>query len=246
MRKAKRVLLFDVDGTLTLPRQKIEKPMKEKLLELKKDYTIAIVGGGSKTHIQEQLDDVYDSFDFIFSENGLVSWENGKVINEVQIKEVLGDTALRELIDFSLLYMADMDLPFKRGTFFELRTALINIAPMGRNCTYEERLRFNDFDAEHNVLKKFRDALDEKFSKKFNLVFSLGSSISIDCFIEGWRKPYCLKFLKEREIVFFGDKTIPGGNDYEISLDPRIKKSFTVLGPEDTLRYLNDIEKHFE
>ena len=36
-------------------------------------------------------------------------------------------------------------------------------------------------------------------------------------FPRGWDKTYCLRFLKDYdEIYFFGDKTFPGGNDFEI------------------------------
>jgi hypothetical protein len=39
-----------------------------------------------------------------------------------------------------------------------------------------------------------------------------------------WDKTYCLRFVEAsgyKEIHFFGDKTMPGGNDYEIFEDPR-------------------------
>jgi len=69
--------------------------------------------------------------------------------------------------------------------------------------------------------------LQEKFAH-LNLKYSIGGQISFDVFPEGWDKTYCLKFLSESdfdEIHFFGDKTFPGGNDYEIILPlaPKIR-----------------------
>lgn len=32
------------------------------------------------------------------------------------------------------------------GTFVEFRTGLINVSPIGRNCSQEERIAFNDYD----------------------------------------------------------------------------------------------------
>lgn len=55
--------------------------------------------------------------------------------------------------------------------------------------------------------------------------------------VQGWDKTYCLRYLEHEnydEIHFFGDKTFPGGNDYEIFSDPRVK-GHTVGGPEDTM-----------
>jgi len=51
---------------------------------------------------------------------------------------------------------------------------------------------------------------------------------------------YCLQFVKEKyeRIVFFGDKTMKGGNNYEIFEHP-LTESYTVTSPEDTIRLLN-------
>lgn len=213
--------------------------MKKVLLICKsKGYELNAVGGGTYEHLKDQLGEFIDNFDYIFSENGTKTFFKGKVIFEEHLKTIIGDKALNEIINFSLKYMSKIDLPFKRGTFFELRTGLVNICPMGRNCTYDERLLFIEFEKTAHVLPKFREELDKLFGKKYNLVFSLGSSVSIDLFIEGYRKPFCLRFLENREIYFFGDKTRPGGNDYEISIDHRVKKSFTVTCPEDTIEIL--------
>lgn len=53
---------------------------------------------------------------------------------------------------------------------------------------------------------------------------------------QGWDKTYCLRYLEGaafKEVHFFGDKTFPGGNDYEIFSSPHVK-GHTVTGPEDT------------
>ena len=239
----KNFLLFDLDGTLTLPREKIQQDMIETLLEIKKqdNWQIGIVGGGTLEHMEDQLGEFIKEIDYIFSENGTKTLYKNKLIFEEKIKDIIGNEAIKEIANFCLKYMSEVELPFKRGTFFELRTGLANICPMGRNCTYEERLFFVEYDEKHKILKKFRDELDANYSKKYNLVFSLGSSVSIDMFIEGYRKPFCLQFIKNKDIYFFGDKTSPGGNDYEISIDNRIKESFTVKNPHDTICLLNKI-----
>jgi len=94
-----------------------------------------------------------------------------------------------------------------RGTFIEYRTGLINVSPIGRNCSQEERNNFAIFNKETKVLEKFRDAVEKEFSD-FNMKFSIGGQISFDCFPIGWDKTYCLQFLEEYDnIFFFGDKT---------------------------------------
>ncbi|VDK18381.1 unnamed protein product [Anisakis simplex] len=78
--RKKAILLFDVDGTLTMPRQKIDKEMRDFLVEVRKRIPLAVVGGSDLSKIVEQLgdslDDVLTRFDYVFSENGLVGFHD--------------------------------------------------------------------------------------------------------------------------------------------------------------------------
>ena len=82
----------------------------------------------------------------------------------------------------------------------------------------------------------------EKELKDLNLSFSLGGQISIDIFPKGWDKTYCLQFVENKydNIYFFGDRTMEGGNDFEIFNDSRTI-SYSVQTPEDTINYINKL-----
>lgn len=88
---------------------------------------------------------------------------------------------MKNIINFSLRYIADLDIPIKRGCFIEYRTGLINISPIGRNCSFEERKAFHEYNKEAKVLEKFKDAVENKF-KDYGLKFSIGGQISFDVF----------------------------------------------------------------
>lgn len=166
--------------------------------------------------------------------------------------------------------MSDLILPVKRGTFVEFRTGLINICPVGRSCSQEERLAFAEFDSKHKIREKFVQSL-EKDLVDLGLKFSIGDltlylkkamdlqilkyivhnldnvcvggQISIDAFPIGWDKTYCLRFVEkeyEGRIHFFGDKTSEGGNDYEIFIDPKVN-GHSVTSPADTIAQLKTI-----
>jgi phosphomannomutase len=79
-------------------------------------------------------------------------------------------------------------------------------------------------------------ALKAEFAD-LELTYSIGGQISFDLFPLGFDKTYCLKFLEQTEIHFWGDKTMPGGNDYEIFSHPRTI-GHAVSGPEDTLEQI--------
>jgi len=98
---------------------------------------------------------------------------------------------------------------------------MINVCPVGRSCTLQERQEFFEYDNKHDVRKKFVEALEKEFPD-LGLKFSLGGQISFDAFPFGWDKTFCLKYLTKFETIhFFGDRTLPGENDHEIYEDKR-------------------------
>lgn len=46
---------------------------------------------------------------------------------------------------------ADIDIPLKRGTFIEFRNGMLNVSPIGRNCSQEERDAFEKFDLANGI-----------------------------------------------------------------------------------------------
>jgi len=235
-----QIVLFDVDGTLTPSRRKIEAPMIETLKKLKQKVYIAIVGGSDYNKQIEQLGEHIHMFDYIFAENGLHSYCGEKEIHKQSILGHLGEEKLQEFINFVLGYFSTLKLPKKRGTFIEFRNGMLNISPIGRNCSNAERDEFEKYDHEHNIRKDMVKVLQEKFAH-LNLTFSIGGQISFDVFPKGWDKTYCLQFLDEyKTIHFFGDKTDKGGNDYEIYEHDRTV-GHKVKTYHDTIKELNEM-----
>ena len=151
----------------------------------------------------------------------------------------MGEEKYKKLVNFLLRYIADLDIPVKRGCFIEFRNAMINISPIGRNCSYEERLAFEAFDKANSIRTNLVRALETEFPD-YGLKYSIGGQISIDAFPLGWDKTFCLRHLKSynfREIHFFRDKTAEGGNDFEIFNHPAVI-GHTVKDPSDTMDQL--------
>uniref|UniRef100_A0A1B6L2N1 Phosphomannomutase n=1 Tax=Graphocephala atropunctata TaxID=36148 RepID=A0A1B6L2N1_9HEMI len=153
----------------------------------------------------------------------------------------MGEEKLQTFINYALKCLSEIRLPVKRGTFIEFRTGLINVCPVGRSCSQQERDEFGEYDKVH----KIRESLVEKFKTQFpdfGLNYVIGGQISIDVFPQGWDKTYCLKFINGfDEVHFFGDKTQQGGNDYELFMDSSTI-GHSVTSPDDTKK---QIEKLF-
>ena len=245
---SKILLLFDVDGTLTIPRLKISSDMLEllKKLSIADDIELGFVGGSDLNKQVEQLGiENFDLFKWKFTENGLVSYENDKLIHKVSLVEKLGEQKYKYLINTCLKVISETDVPVKRGNFIELRNGMINISPIGRSCSQIEREEFYKWDKENHIREQMIEQIQNELPNlDCDLHFSIGGQISVDIFPKGWDKTYCLSFLQDKykQIYFFGDKTEIGGNDYEIYNDPRVK-SFHVDKYLDTMNILQNFLK---
>jgi phosphomannomutase len=106
------------------------------------------VGGSNLVKQQEQLGtssiDVTTLFDFCFSENGLTAFRLGKSLASNNFIQWLGEDKYQALVDFVLKFIANTKLPRKRGTFIEFRNGMVNISPVGRAASHDER---NEFEA---------------------------------------------------------------------------------------------------
>lgn len=227
--------------------------MLQLLARLRQKTAIGFVGGSDLVKQQEQLGtadvDVKTLFDFCFAENGLTAYKNGQALPSNSFIQWIGEAQYKELVNFCLHYIADLDIPVKRGTFVEFRNGMINVSPVGRNASVQERNDYEAYDKVHKIRETFVGKLRERFGH-LGLTFSIGGQISFDVFPQGWDKTYCLQHLENEAkktggieyttVHFFGDKTFKGGNDHEIFEDPRTI-GHTVVGPEDTAEQLKKL-----
>ncbi|KAI5923370.1 eukaryotic phosphomannomutase [Camillea tinctor] len=247
------ICLFDVDETLTPARLSASPEMLRALELLRQKVAIGYVGGSNLVKQQEQLGaadrPVTSMFDYCFSENGLTAFKLGAELPSNSFIQWLGEDPYKEFVNWVLHYIADLDIPVKRGTFVEFRNGMVNISPVGRNASTQERRDFEQYDKQHKIRETMVGKLREKFGH-LGLTFSIGGQISFDVFPTGWDKTYCLRHLEDEArkpggisyttIHFFGDKTQPGGNDYEIYVDSRTI-GHAVEGPAETLKLIKEL-----
>ena len=226
--------------------------MLQLLSALRHKCAIGFVGGSDLAKQQEQLGtpslNVTTLFDFCFAENGLTAYRMGVPLASSSFIEWIGEEPYKKLVNWTLRYFSELDLPIKRGTFMEFRNGMVNISPVGRNASNKERAEFEAYDKEHQVrttmIKKMKEAFPE-----LALTYSIGGMISFDVFPTGWDKTYCLKHVEEEKarsgteyttIHFFGDKAFEGGNDWEIYKDSRTI-GHAIKNPEDTMAELKKL-----
>ncbi len=141
--------------------------MLQLLSELRHKVAIGFVGGSDLVKQQEQLGTaavpVTSLFDFSFAENGLTAYRMGVPLASHSFIKWIGEARYKTLVRYLLHYIADLDIPVKRGTFVEFRNGMINVSPIGRNATVDERNEFERYDKEMGVRAAFVEALKKEF-----------------------------------------------------------------------------------
>ena len=141
--------------------------MLQLLSSLRHKVAIGFVGGSDLAKQQEQLGTssipVTTLFDFCFAENGLTAYRMGQQLASQSFIGWLGEEKYKKLVNFLLRYIADLDIPIKRGTFVEFRNGMVNVSPIGRNATVDERNEYERYDKEHHIRERMVEVLKKEF-----------------------------------------------------------------------------------
>jgi len=240
----KDLLLFDIDGTLTEPMKTISMDMIC-ALQLIKDtqrYDLGVVGGSDRKKAEYQLGSVVldELMDITFHENGTVVYQKGKHVSSTSLEDIFSREQINHLLTYllGLLFQAD-NIPKRTGTFIERRSCVLNVSPVGRNATKEERLEFYLWDQQSKCRETMKKQILTDWNEK-GVDAVIGGEISIDVFPKGMDKRSCLRHIdpdQYQNIYFFGDRMEPGGNDHALATHEAVQARPTT-GPQDTIQQL--------
>ena len=231
-----RVYLFDVDGTLTEPRQLIEPEIEDTFIDwvLSKNKKVYLVTGSDVEKTKEQLsEDLMDACLGVFTCSGNVFRQDDKIV----YSNVFDPS--EEFLEDLQLYLDNSQWRAKKGNHIERRPGMINFSTVGRNASHNMREAYACWDKANLEREDIVAYINETYPE---LEVSIGDSISVDIYPWGKNKGQVIETLRELhgddvEMIFVGDKNKPGGNDWPLAqrLDP-LKGSewYQVLCPEET------------
>jgi phosphomannomutase len=202
--------IFDVDGTLTPSRGKMDTDFKAWFLNWQKTHDTYLVTGSDYIKTVEQVGiKVVDNCKMIFNCCG----------NEVRKgKDIIFQSTWQppaDLIDALDVELTNSQFPVKTGRHIEIRTGLVNFSIVGRNASKEQRSDYVKYDNEVNE----RIAMALRLERQFDAIdFMLGGETGIDIYPTGRDKRQVLDYIDKQTVIFFGDKTLPGGNDYPLAV----------------------------
>lgn len=225
--------IFDVDGTLTPSRLKMDEEFQIFFRKWIEDKSVYLLTGSDHEKTIEQVGvSIWKEVTEAHQCGGNVVFREGELIEESDWRPSNGLLATcQNLIDISKYHI-------KAGNHIETRVGLLNISVVGRDCTQEQRLAYNEWDNAHHEREFICKSITTMFPE---LEATAGGQISVDIHEYGKNKSQIREKL-QGTIHFFGDKTMEGGNDYPIaSILGEPDKVFQVDDWEHTYRLLKQI-----
>jgi phosphomannomutase len=255
MKNNKKIVFFDLDGTLSPPRKKMQHSMSDCLYHLQKEnFEIGVVTGSDLDYIYEQCDLLWDLNPIDYRAihflpcNGTkyYRFDAGTKMNpvyELDMREHLGEKHWRRLAQLILNLQSAITRVHRKipltGTFVQYRGSTLNWCPIGREASDQDRQLWAKLNADNSIREKWFDIAKAGLeSANLNdVVIKYGGETSFDIYPAGWDKTYPMKnyFSDYDEQWFVGDRCGPYGNDFEAFVLAG-NKGFQTTGPEDTIK----------
>jgi mannose-1-phosphate guanylyltransferase len=234
------IFLADMDGTLTPARLPMSEDFSAFLEKFISNRVFYIVSGSDYKKILEQLPKaIISGVAGIYASMGNEFYERGNLIykNDFNPEQKL----LEKLEHYrnSTAYQGEL-----YPNYLERRRGMINFSVLGRDCPHEARIKYNDWDNDNREREKIALELSTDYPQ---YDISVGGNISIDIVQRGLGKEQVADHLrrtyKTEKIVFFGDRTERGGNDYTLARrlhDLENAEVIAVTGPDEVMRILKE------
>lgn len=222
--------LFDVDGTLTPPRESMDKNFHRFFrgewlgTQYTRDNGTYLITGSDKDKTIGQIGhQIWRAVDGVFQNCGNQLYEHGSLVRESlwKMSRDLKIDLLDEITKSPWYGAASNNI--------EERIGMVNISTTGRNLPHPLRKKYYEWDNK-NLERK---GIIERLSKKHpDIEFNIGGEISIDAHPVGCDKSQALEQIGAGRTIFFGDKCTLGGNDCIICLKADV--CHMVSGWEET------------
>ena len=231
------IYIFDIDGTLTPSRNKMDEDFKKLFETFISHYRVWLISGSDHTKTIEQIGvDVWTNVERAYQCSGNQLFQRGSLIRSSDW-ELPGATK-RCLEKF----LKQSKYPHRYGNHIETRPGMVNFSVVGRQCTQEQREEYFKWDQEHKERVEFASELKERYQFLDAVV---GGEISIDIYPNGKDKGQIIDDIDDN-FTFFGDRLSPGGNDYPLKQASMVKQLkgnefFNVESWKDTRNLLISI-----
>ena len=241
----KRLVVFDLDGTLAQSKASLDAEMAGLLGRLLEFIKVAVISGGAWRQFEKQVlshlpeDDRLRNLSILptcgtkfFQRNG--SWKElySEDFSPDQKQKIIG--ALNTALDRS-----GIKTDQHWGEVIEDRGSQLTFSALGQEAPLDQKKVWDPDFKKREKIKAILDPLIPEFS------VNLGGSTSIDVTKHGIDKAYGIRKLRDTlgipidDMIFVGDAIFPGGNDYPAKQAGVV--SIEVRDPDETKRVIEAI-----
>jgi phosphomannomutase len=237
-REVKKLIVFDLDGTLAESKSALDKGMAALLHALLGVVKVAVISGGDWPQFEKQL---------------LSNLPHDERLANLSLLPTCGTKFFKYTGEWERLYSEDFTAGAKQkiigslkqavakagfqvdrvwGEVIEDRGSQITFSALGQRAPLEEKDKWDPDYAKRKKIKAILDTLIPEFSVR------MGGATSIDVTKPGIDKAYGIKKLRDllgislKEMIFIGDALFAGGNDYPAQELGVV--SIPVRGPQET------------
>jgi phosphomannomutase len=236
----KRLIVFDLDGTLAESKSPLDPEMAILLGTLLDLVRVAVISGGNWPQFQQQL---------------LSHLPHDERLKNLSVLPTCGTKFYQYKSGWEALYSEDFTSEQKQkiigslqkaielsgfkpervwGELIEDRGSQITFSALGQQAPLEEKKKWDPDFAKRKKMKALLDTFIPEFSVR------LGGATSVDVTKPGIDKGYGIRKLRDvlgvaiTEMIFIGDALFPGGNDYPAKEAGAL--SIQVRDPTETKR----------
>ena len=218
----KKLIVFDLDGTLAESKSSLDGEMSRLLDDLLGILKVAVISGGDWPQFEKQV---------------LSHLAQGKSLANLSLLPTCGTKFFRYAGDWKKIYSEDFTPEQKEkivsslkkavaeagfkvekvwGEAIEDRGSQITYSALGQEAPLEQKTKWDSDFTKRKKIKTILDTLIPKFSVR------MGGATSIDVTKPGIDKAYGIRKLRDvlgislKEMIFVGDALFPGGNDYPV------------------------------
>lgn len=245
LKPVKRLIVFDLDGTLAESKSVIDPEMAGLIHSLLGVLNVAVISGGDWPQFQQQL---------------LANLPSQARLTNLSILPTTGTKFFTYVSDWKKLYSEDLTDDEKEkiagalnqaiqssdllnaktwGQQIEDRGTQITLSALGQQAPLEAKNQWDPDFAKRKAMKTRLESLIPEFNVR------LGGTTSVDVTKHGIDKAYGIHKLRDilgiaiEEMIFVGDALFPGGNDYPAKEAGVV--SIQVRDPDETKRVIEAI-----
>jgi hypothetical protein len=243
-----KIIIFDLDGTLTVSKQRLDDEMVEMLAKLLRKTKVAITSGGKWGQFLKQVVEPLEKYRKLFGNlyifptcGGAFYWYKDKEWQPVYEHLLSSEQEKKIMAAFEKTFEEiGFEQPKKiYGEQIEKRGTQITFSALGQLAPVSEKVKW---DPDLSKRKKIVAVL-ERLLPEFQIAF--GGMTSIDINLKGINKAYALQQIEKlfgikiSEMLYVGDKLEPGGNDYVVV--PTGVKTKAVSDIKETKIFLKNL-----